>query len=184
MEVAETRPPAQGRSSAHDSPPPRKTRGTRGPWQQQLAGKLELHDVPDVEGLCRAVLVEYFQKHSLVLPDHERDDMLAYLLEESWILSTRWDPARGVPFRLYAFGMLRNRLIDYVRRPLGRGARAVDHVELEALEDRLECPKSESAFDRADGSHADDGGCLADRDSRRSEDLAKLGLVDALRIEA
>ena len=55
-----------------------------------LSRPLSLHDVRDVERLCRAVL-----RHAdLRLPHHDEEDALAYLISAAWELSERWDPQK------------------------------------------------------------------------------------------
>ena len=87
--------------------------------QRMLAPPLPLHDVRDVEALCRAVL----RRADLRLPHHEEEDALAYLISAAWELSERWDPTkdrarekgREPSFAASAERDRRRRLVDFQR---------------------------------------------------------------------
>lgn len=119
--------------------------------KRTLAGPLVLHGV-DVEPLCLGVLEEMIRRSAMRehLQHADREEALAFLLAECWVLSRKFDPARRVPFRLYAYGTLRHRLVDFWRkwygsagqkRPLGPDARCD--------RDRLEPSEPESTGDAA-----------------------------------
>jgi DNA-directed RNA polymerase specialized sigma24 family protein len=74
-----------------------------------LNGKLELHDVRDVEAFCVRIL----QRTTLTPQDHE--DALAYLIESCWLLSTQYQPGTA-SFSTYAGKQLPRRLIDWQRK--------------------------------------------------------------------
>jgi hypothetical protein len=96
-----------------------------------LPGVLELHDVPDVESFCRAVIAEYQRRHGARLRDVDYDDALAFLIAEAWEVSVRWETwpeeyesrgrtVRRLAFRSYASWKLGLRLVDYFRALHGR----------------------------------------------------------------
>jgi hypothetical protein len=76
-----------------------------------LNGKLELDDVRDTEAFCTYIL----NRARLNLTPHEHEDALAYLIEETWILSTRHRPG-NTPFSAHAATRLPQRLIDWQRK--------------------------------------------------------------------
>ncbi len=84
-----------------------------------LAGKLELHGVADVEGLCARALDTYLRGTRTHLRPHDREDALAYLIGEAWRIGERWEP-RGVAFSTYLYRLLSARCVDWTRSHLGR----------------------------------------------------------------
>ncbi len=79
-----------------------------------------LGDVDDVEALASSVLdreLRRFGVHTLEWAD--RDDMLSELLERTWRLWERYDPARG-GFASYASYALRFEVVEVMRRRFGR----------------------------------------------------------------
>jgi DNA-directed RNA polymerase specialized sigma24 family protein len=75
-----------------------------------LNGTLTLHGIRDTEAFCTHIL----QNAKLQLTEHDRQDLLTYLIEECWILSTRYQPG-GITFSTYAGHTLRNRITDWLR---------------------------------------------------------------------
>lgn len=73
-----------------------------------LNGTLTLHDIQDVEAFAAAIL------HRRGLTPTE--DLLAYLVEEAWKLSRRYDPRTGSRFSAWAKLTLERRLIDIARQ--------------------------------------------------------------------
>jgi hypothetical protein len=81
-----------------------------------LNGKLSLHGI-DVEAFTAAIVrYSHFQ-----LSYHDRQDLHAFLIEECWKLSLRFEPGiiRG-GFSVWAGTTLRKRLIDWERQRFGR----------------------------------------------------------------
>ena len=107
---------------------------------------LTMGDVPDAEGLCLFIVQERFRirraagtssgdggntptgragdAHHLSTRSDDRwldyEDAVGHLREQIVLLWTRFDPTRGVPFRAYAVGELRNDLTDWMRTQVGR----------------------------------------------------------------
>ena len=82
-----------------------------------LGSRLALHDVDDVERLCRRVI----RQSGLELNFHEEEDLLAYLVATTWELSLRFE--RGVirkDFGCWATVTLKRRTTDWVRAKRGR----------------------------------------------------------------
>jgi len=78
-----------------------------------LRGKLTLHDVRDAEGLCARIL----ERANLEQSYHDREDLLAFLIETAWELSLEFnaDGGRNPSFSSYVTKVLRVRLIDWQR---------------------------------------------------------------------
>jgi hypothetical protein len=74
-----------------------------------LNGTLALNGIHDVEAFCIYILKR------LKLTPHEHEDALAYLIEETWILSTHHKPGAGT-FPAHAATRLPQRLIDWQRK--------------------------------------------------------------------
>lgn len=83
-----------------------------------LNGVLALHDVQDVERLCRSVLEPFRLRGSL----DDFDDALAELIGVCWQLGERYDVARDRQpnFAAYASCILSLRVHDRIRRVRGR----------------------------------------------------------------
>jgi hypothetical protein len=76
-----------------------------------LNGTLALNGINDVEAFCTTIL----NRARLELTPHEHEDALAYLIEETWILSRTYRPgARS--FSTHAGTRLPQRLIDWQRQ--------------------------------------------------------------------
>lgn len=80
-----------------------------------LNGTLPLHDIRDVEAFCNDII----HRRHLQLTPHQHEDLLAYLIEETWELSTRYQPG-GITFSTWAGNTLRRRLVDHIRTRDGR----------------------------------------------------------------
>lgn len=80
-----------------------------------LGSRLALHDVMDVEAFC----VRIVDRSSLELRHHDREDLVAYLIETCWELSRRYERG-GVRFSTVAGTILRQRLVDWQRSQNGR----------------------------------------------------------------
>lgn len=101
-----------------------------------LSSVLQVGDIRDVEKLCDRIVSQsvgsQLEKRSKLsqasgvrlnsLSGAERDDLLAYLIGETWVLWTRYETGRGAKFSTYAIPQLRLRVIDWYRKRLGRGA--------------------------------------------------------------
>ncbi len=79
-----------------------------------LAQRLELHDIRDTEGFITSIVAAA----RLNLRYHDNEDLRAYLIEETWILSTRYQPG-GLRFSTWARNTLQRRIIDWQRRTNG-----------------------------------------------------------------
>jgi DNA-directed RNA polymerase specialized sigma24 family protein len=73
-----------------------------------LNGVLTLHDIKDVEAFTAAIL-----------KGRRDEDLHAYLIEETWLLSTRYKPGGNITFSTWARTTLERRLIDYTRKEQG-----------------------------------------------------------------
>lgn len=117
-----------------------------------LAGKLTLHEIDDAEAFCIAIV----QRSGLELTYYSREDLTSYLIEECWILSTRYDGSQGSSFAAWAKLTLTRRVIDWQRSRNGRtrwqfAGRTYDRVipALVPLEHRPEQADTSGAMDTA-----------------------------------
>jgi len=81
--------------------------------------RLELHDVSDVFAFASAIA----ERSGLSLGWHDREDLVAYLVSEAWILSERYergDERYRSNFSGFATPLLRLRCTDWLRRKSGR----------------------------------------------------------------
>jgi DNA-directed RNA polymerase specialized sigma24 family protein len=76
-----------------------------------LNGRLELHDIRCVESYCAHII----QRSRLNLNPHDHEDLLTWLIESTWHLSTTYRPG-GRSFSAYAGTRLPQRLIDWQRQ--------------------------------------------------------------------
>jgi hypothetical protein len=85
-----------------------------------LNGKIELHGIKDPEAFCARVI----EGSHLKLSHHDKEDLLAELLEVLWELSVneQFDPTRG-SFSTYAQPRLRRQVGAWLRRPNERTGR-------------------------------------------------------------
>lgn len=98
-------------------------------------GRIAYHDINDVEAFCLRIV----HRSGLELAWHERDDLLAYLVETCWELSRVYRPG-GIRFSTYANTILSRRTVDWVRQYRGRDSRARNpgqRVQLLSLGDEL-----------------------------------------------
>jgi hypothetical protein len=76
--------------------------------------------VEDVEAFCARVLDERLKRFGAVLRPDVYEDALAYLFAETWKLSLKWDPAKGIPsFSTFAYRRLRFAVVNWYRATLG-----------------------------------------------------------------
>jgi hypothetical protein len=96
-----------------------------------LGSAFPLHDVRNVEALCERVI----QRSRLNLSYHDHEDLLAYLVEVCWRLSTKYEHGRGSTnsFAGWATYILRLRLIEWQREKYRRGG--ADVLGLDAPDD-------------------------------------------------
>jgi hypothetical protein len=100
-----------------------------------LSRQWSLHDVEDVEAFCSRVLDERLHRFGAVLRPDMYDDALAYLLAETWKLSEKWDPAKGIPsFSTFAYRRLRFAVVNWFRATFGDSR--YNTVRRAALNDR------------------------------------------------
>jgi RNA polymerase sigma factor (sigma-70 family) len=71
---------------------------------------LTLHDIQDVEAFCTRI-AETRRQHN----PHDHEDLTAYLIEECYFLSTRYQPG-GITFSTYARTTLTRRITDWLRQ--------------------------------------------------------------------
>jgi hypothetical protein len=76
-----------------------------------LNGRLALNGIHDVEAFCAYII----QRSRLTLTPQDHEDALAYLIEETWILSQHHRPGAGT-FTAHAATRLPQRLIDWQRK--------------------------------------------------------------------
>lgn len=106
-----------------------------------LNGVLSLGDIRNVEKACDRIVEQHLRARRSMLTPSERDDLLAYLIGETWVLWRRYDPARGAKFATFAYPQLRLRVLDWYKIRIGRGSSpghwgvsdigALDDAELE-----------------------------------------------------
>lgn len=112
-----------------------------------LNGVLPLGDIRDVEKLCDRVVAQ--ATRGAALTPHQREELVAHLIGEVWILSLRFNPERGARFSTFVIGQLRLRVIDWQRRKMGRGASPGEWGVLAA--DDLGADELERALARREG---------------------------------
>lgn len=142
-----------------------------------------LLDVDDVEGLLALVVDR--SPHARELRQHERDDLVAWLLGEAWILSQQYRPGpRG--FSSYLYVSAQRRVVDHVRRTRGRtrwswsDGRVYERprpqfVSLDADVDLLGDALAENGGNAAADRDAARRWLESQRDRHRARDLAQLG---------
>jgi RNA polymerase sigma factor (sigma-70 family) len=88
-----------------------------------LSAQLQLHDVQDVECLCRGVMRVFLRSlgSGAYLTPHHEDEMFSHLLEHTWRLYRKFDTTRNTSFAGYARSLLERRCVDWYRSEFGRG---------------------------------------------------------------
>lgn len=76
-----------------------------------------LHDIKDVEAWCTTIA----HKTRPGLPPHQHEDLVTYLIEATWQLSTTWQPKGRHRFSGYASTQIPLRVIDWHRSPIQGG---------------------------------------------------------------
>ena len=84
-----------------------------------LHGRLELHDVADVEKLARKVVDNWLRTHGAALQADDRNDFVAFLVAEIWRVSLIYEP-RGTSFATFAYRHSQLRAVDWMRSRFGR----------------------------------------------------------------
>jgi hypothetical protein len=105
-----------------------------------LSEPLALHDVRDVEAMCRSILdrqLRAYRAHYLNPDDYE--DVLALFVSTAWEWSLTHDPDRELSFSSYLNRYLGPRLADWFRRRFG-DARYGPPPEVVTLEPELDTP--------------------------------------------
>lgn len=149
-----------------------------------LPRRWSLHDVEDVEALCGRVLDERLKRFGAVLRPDDRADALAYLLAEAWMLSGKWDPAKGVPsFSTFAYRRLRFAVVNWFRERFGdsRYSRRIPEALTLSLDAATGKGRSDlgelvaaRASDPADGCDPDLARLLEEAGCQRARDLAEV----------
>lgn len=85
-----------------------------------LNGVLSLGDIRNVEKACDRIVDQALLARRANLSPEEREEVVAFLIGEAWILWQRYDPSRGATFATYAYPQLRMRMLDWWRRKVGR----------------------------------------------------------------
>lgn len=150
-----------------------------------LLRQWSLHDVEDVEAFCGRVLDERLKRFGAVLRPDVYDDAMAYLLVETWKLSTKWEPAKGIPsFSTFAYRRLRFAVVNWFRATYGdsrhsKGRRAALNATLSLDADAASGTQlvelvTGSAGDPADDRSPDLTRVLHEAGSSRARDLAEI----------
>lgn len=107
-----------------------------------LAAPVALHDVRDVESLCRRVLSRRLEAWGAWLRPEEYDDALSYLVSTCWELSRGYDPTKGLSFSTYATRTLALRVVDWYRDRFGdsRYGGSKPALSLDLLAESLDLP--------------------------------------------
>jgi hypothetical protein len=103
--------------------PPASENGATAGCVSLLSSRLQLFDVADVEGFTGRIP----RRSRLNLSHHEFEELHTYLLEECWLLSTRFRPGEGITFSTWATRTLSLRTVDWVRAYRGRTKWATSH---------------------------------------------------------
>jgi hypothetical protein len=80
-----------------------------------LNGTFSLLGIQDVEAFCGRIV----ERSGLRLSVEDREEFLVFLVEECWLLSTRFQHSR-ISFSSYAGTNLRLRAVDWQRQRFGR----------------------------------------------------------------
>lgn len=135
-----------------------------------LAHRLDLGNLIDVEAFCSRIVTRQLASAGGYLEPADREDAIAYLIGEAWILYSRFDAAKGATFWTYSSPVLQRRMVDWYRTKFGRSSNAprprmVSTDELERTE--LERALSGRTGDDPANSYSDLAGQLAGRGRRR-----------------
>ncbi len=116
-----------------------------------LAAPLALHDVKDVEALCRRALGRYLEARGAYMNPAMYDDALSFLVALCWELSERYDPSKGLSFSTYATRIMMLRVTDWYRDHFGdsRYSGSRPTLSLDLLAASLDCPV-EDILERTD----------------------------------
>jgi hypothetical protein len=128
-----------------------------------LNGQLSLHGLDDVEPFVARVIDATLRRRNIALDAHRKEEVLAYAVSELWVASRKYDARRYKSFGQFADGVVRRRVIDWLRADLGRSRWRLGNgyvhererpqfVSLDAAAggDRLGSPLERSALDRED----------------------------------
>lgn len=85
-----------------------------------LNGVLALGDIRNVERACDRIVEQALTTRRASLSPGEREELVAFLIGEAWVLWRRYDPEKGAKFSTFAYPQLRNRVLDYWRKKVGR----------------------------------------------------------------
>lgn len=80
-----------------------------------LNGTLALHDIPDVEQHCHSVIAAATARWAPRLNPHDHEDLLTYLIGETWIASNKYDPTQCSSFKKYTWALLALRVQQWSR---------------------------------------------------------------------
>jgi hypothetical protein len=80
-----------------------------------LNGTLSLHDVDDVEAAAQKIINDFSARSRAYFRDHDREDLLAFLISIAWRLSVRYDPNRGWSYSKLFYQVGSRRIADWYR---------------------------------------------------------------------
>lgn len=89
-----------------------------------LAHRLDLGNLIDVEAFCARIVARQLASVGGYLEPADREDAVAYLIGEAWILWSRFDESKGATFWTYSSPVLRRRMVDWYRSRFGRSSNA------------------------------------------------------------
>lgn len=143
--------------------------------------RLALQDVDDAQRFVCAIVT----RSGLSLSWSEREDLEQYLLVEAWRLSLRYQPG-GISFSTFAGNTLKLRIVDWQRDRYGRSrwqfrdgrVHERERPQLVSLDDERFDLEPLAAWSGDPAADRDEtlGRLLADRDRKRAQDIATLGL--------
>lgn len=85
-----------------------------------LNGVLSLGNIRDVEKACDSIVEQALRSRRSRLTPSEREEVVAFLIGETWALWLRYDPLLAPTFGMFAYPQLRMRMLDWWRRKAGR----------------------------------------------------------------
>lgn len=77
-------------------------------------GGKALHNITDVEAFCTHIANGRLKQHN----PQDQEELIAYLITETWLLSRRYNPSKGT-FSAWAANTLHRRIIDWLRNKHG-----------------------------------------------------------------